>query len=360
MVQEIIGLGFQRVRADRDDGVGEFGVFVAVVEFAHAHVARGVHLGIVGRSIVDADVLHLHGTEIELAGAPGVLIAAAGTAVIVGRDEQPILAHFVDHADGDARNQIERIVPACRLHLPVAPHHRVRQALQLGIARARVAHFRHPGAAHRPEAGIHDAVMVGLDDDVHVFAVLLDDVVHRRRIPGDGFCRLLFAEIDSELVLVGRGAALLVGRPRVGLVAAADDAIVADDVEFLRVLRDDRKAVDVTFESHWLPPSQNVGQPAVQKLVDALGVDVAVAVDAQHVLREVLRCVAPGLLAASLDIETRVVTWTIQRPITLVVRKRKSLVRTRRGEANDVAVRASAGRNALAELDENPGASASG
>ena len=93
MVQEIIGLGFQRVGADGNDGVGKFGVFVAIVQFADAHVARGVHFRIVGRPIVDADVLHLHGAEIELAGAPGVLVAAARTAMIVGRDEQPILAH---------------------------------------------------------------------------------------------------------------------------------------------------------------------------------------------------------------------------------------------------------------------------
>ena len=63
---------------------------------------------------------------------------------------------------------------------------------------------------------------------------------------------------------------------------------------------------------------------------------------------------APGLLAACLDIKTRVVTWAIQRPIIFVVPKRKSLVRTRRGEANDIALRPSPGRNALTEFDENP------
>ena len=62
---------------------------------------------------------------------------------------------------------------------------------------------------------------------------------------------------------------------------------------------------------------------------------------------------APGLLAASLDIKTRVVTWAIQRPITLVIPQRKSFMWTRRGETNDVAVRAGAGRNARAELDQD-------
>ena len=92
VVEEIVGLGLERVGADRDDGVGELGILVAVVEFADAHVARGMDLGIVGRPVVDADVLDLHRPEIELAGAPGVLVAAAGAAVIEGRDEQPVLA----------------------------------------------------------------------------------------------------------------------------------------------------------------------------------------------------------------------------------------------------------------------------
>ena len=42
VVQEVVGLRFQRVGADRNDGVGELGVLVAVVELAHAHVAGAV------------------------------------------------------------------------------------------------------------------------------------------------------------------------------------------------------------------------------------------------------------------------------------------------------------------------------
>ena len=60
VIEEIIGLGFERVGADGDDGVREFGILVAIVEFADAHVARRMNLGIVGRTIVDADVLDLH------------------------------------------------------------------------------------------------------------------------------------------------------------------------------------------------------------------------------------------------------------------------------------------------------------
>ena len=87
VIEEVIGLGFERIGADGNDGVGKFGILVAIVEFAHAHVARGMNLRIVGRAIVDADVLHLHGAEIELSGAPGVLVAAAGAAVIERRNE---------------------------------------------------------------------------------------------------------------------------------------------------------------------------------------------------------------------------------------------------------------------------------
>ena len=178
MVQEIVGLGFERVGADRDDGVGQLGILVTVVQFAYAHVARGMNFGIVGGPVVNADILDLHGPEIELSGTPGILVAAACAAMIEGGDEQPVLAHVIDDRDGHARDQIERIGPAGRLHLAVAPHHRIGQALQLRIALLRIAHLRHARAAHRAETGIHHAILVRLDDDMNVAAVLLDDVVH--------------------------------------------------------------------------------------------------------------------------------------------------------------------------------------
>jgi hypothetical protein len=207
---------------------------------------------------VDANVLHLHGAEIELSGAPGILVATSSAAMVERRDEQVVFALLIDDGDGDAGDQIERVLPACRLHLPVAPHHRVCQPPELGIARAGVAHFSGARATHRAEAGVHNAVLVGLDDDVHVFAVLLDDVVHGRRVPSGSFGALLLAEVDTKFVLAGRGATLLVSRPRVGLVAAADDAIVADDVELLGVLGDDRKPVDMTLVSHCCLPQSTL------------------------------------------------------------------------------------------------------
>jgi hypothetical protein len=134
VVQEVVGLGFERIGAHGHDRIGEFRVLVAVVQFTHAHVAGRMDFGIVGRPVVDADVLHLHSTKIKFPGAPGIFVAAAGAAVIERRDEQAIFTHAVDDADRDARNQIERIVPTCGLHLPIAPHHRIGEPLQLRVA----------------------------------------------------------------------------------------------------------------------------------------------------------------------------------------------------------------------------------
>ena len=82
MVEEIIGLGLERIGADSDNRVGEFGVLVTIIEFANSHVSSGMHLGVVSRAIVDTDVLDLHRAEIELSRAPGIFVAAAGAAVI--------------------------------------------------------------------------------------------------------------------------------------------------------------------------------------------------------------------------------------------------------------------------------------
>ena len=152
MVQEVVGLGLQGVRADRDDRVGEFGVLVAIVEFANPHVAGRMHLGVVSRAIVNADVLDLHRAEIELSGAPGIFVAAAGPAVIESRDEQAVLALGVDHRRRHARHEVERVVPACRLHLAVAPYHRFSQALLLGRTRLGKRFLRHARAADRAKS----------------------------------------------------------------------------------------------------------------------------------------------------------------------------------------------------------------
>ena len=165
-------------------------------------------------------------------------------------DEEPVLALVLDDRRGDAGDEVERVIPRGRLHLAVAPDHRIGEALLLRAARGRIAQLAHARAAHRAEAGIHLAIDIGLDDDVDVLAVLLDDVVHGRGIPGGRLRRLLLGKIDAEGVGRRVGAALLVHRPGIGVIAAADDAVVAGDVVLLRIRRDDRQAVDVTFVSH--------------------------------------------------------------------------------------------------------------
>ena len=152
VVQEVVGLGLKRVRSDRDDRVGEFSVLIAIVEFANPHIASRMNLGIIGRAIVNADVLDLHCAEIELSGAPCILVAAAGPAVIESRDEQAVFALCVDHRRRHARNKVERVVPARRLHLAIAPYHRFGQALLLCRASFGKGFLRHARAADRAEA----------------------------------------------------------------------------------------------------------------------------------------------------------------------------------------------------------------
>jgi hypothetical protein len=100
------------------------------------------------------------------------------------------------------------------------------------------------------------------------------------------------------------------------------------------------------------PPSQNVGQPSVQKLVDSFGVDVAFSVDAQYVLREVLGCLTSNLLATCFTVETRRVTRAIQGAVGFIVRKWKALVRADCCEADDVTIGAYSVRNALTEFEQ--------
>ena len=87
VVEEIVGLRLQRIGAHRNDSVGKLRVLITIIEFTHAHVARGMDFGVIGWTIVDADVLYLHGTEVELASAPSILVAATGTPVVESGDE---------------------------------------------------------------------------------------------------------------------------------------------------------------------------------------------------------------------------------------------------------------------------------
>jgi hypothetical protein len=135
VVEEVVGLGLERVGADDEDGVGDLRVLVAVVELSDAHVAAGMDLRVVGRAVVDADVPHLHCLEVELAGAPGELVAAARPAVVGAGDDERVLVAVGDDPRRYACDEVERVVPTRRLHLAVAPDERIGQPLLLGLAR---------------------------------------------------------------------------------------------------------------------------------------------------------------------------------------------------------------------------------
>ena len=254
VVQEVVGLRLQGVGADDEEGVRESGVVVAVVQLAHAHVAGAVHLAVVGRAVVDADVPHLHALEVELAGGPDVLVAASGAAVVVGRDEQPVLALLLDHPACHLGDEAERVVPTRRVQPAVAPHARLGQARARAARHPRGQHLGHPGAADRAQAGVHHAVLVGLEDEVHVAPVPAHHVVHGGGVPGRTLAVLLPPEVRAEGI-VGRGrTALAVHVPSVSLVAAADDAPVADGVGDAGVAGRNRQPADLALVSHRASP----------------------------------------------------------------------------------------------------------
>ena len=68
--------------------------------------------------------------------------------MIEDRDEQAVFALFLDDRCRHARDEIESVLPRGRLHLAVAPDHRVGEALLLRATRGRVAKFTHARAAH--------------------------------------------------------------------------------------------------------------------------------------------------------------------------------------------------------------------
>jgi hypothetical protein len=225
---------------------------VAVVQLVHAHVAARVDLGVVGRPVVNPAVLHLHRSEVELAGAPGVLVAARAAAVVEHGDVEVVLVILVDHPSGHPRDEVERVVPCRGLPGSVAPDERICEALLLGARHVGAAVLGHAGAAHGAEPAVHDAVGVRLDDEMHGPPVLAHHVVHRGRIPVVGLNPLLDRQVFARPV-VGEGP-LLVHRPTVGLVAATDDAIVAGDVVDGGIGRNDRQPVDLSLESHLILP----------------------------------------------------------------------------------------------------------
>ncbi|MNT84379.1 hypothetical protein D3C72_2243830 [compost metagenome] len=83
---------------------------------------------------------------------------------------------------------------------------------------------------------------------------------------------------------------------------------------FLGARGNDRQAVDIAFVSHVITPLplQHIGQTAVDQLVRAFGIDIALVVHPQGELGQVLRGVAPDLLATLLAVEPAEMAGTVQ------------------------------------------------
>ena len=85
---------------------------------------------------------------------------------------------------------------------------------------------------------------------MNVPSILFDYVVHRRSVPSWRLRLLLGSKVNPESIFRRGSATLVAGIPRVGLIAAADDAVVADDVVLFGIDRNDRKLADLTLICH--------------------------------------------------------------------------------------------------------------
>ena len=156
MREEVVGLGLVGVGANAEDGVGQLGIFVRVIELADSHVARGVTFRIVGRPIVNAHERRPQRAEHQLAGGPGVLKAAAGPAMIEAVKDQAVGTFGIE----DALGQLRRKAPAPRPSWYRPSRCRCARAASssaLPLARPRCAHDAGQApAACRGNAGVND------------------------------------------------------------------------------------------------------------------------------------------------------------------------------------------------------------
>ncbi len=109
--EEVVGLVLVGVVADRPDHVGEFGVFVAVVELEYAHVTVAEAFGVVRRTVMDAYRRGLDTGEDQLAGAPGVLETSTGAPVIKHGHSDFVWTIFVQNFFDHATINLEGVVP---------------------------------------------------------------------------------------------------------------------------------------------------------------------------------------------------------------------------------------------------------
>lgn len=103
---------------------------------------------------------------------------------------------------------------------------------------------------------------------------------------------------------MGCSSTLFVHRPAIGMVAAANDTVVARYIVLGGIGGDNGESVNLTLESHdEIPSLQYVAEAAVEKLIHTVGMNVALVVNVEHVLRKVLGCLTPDLLATGFNIK---------------------------------------------------------
>ena len=234
--EKIIGLGLVGVVADGPEHVSHFRIFVAVVQLVDAHVAGGVTLGVVGRTIMNAHLLRLQTGEDQLAAAPGIFITTAGAAVVEEVEINFIRTVFIENLLGEPGVECQCVLPRALAPVGAAIQQRLRQAAGRG-AFAVVHEVPEHAAARGGLALIHHTILVRNDHDVVTAAVVvLNGVDHTGRQAGLQR-RELAGEIQTQRVVLRRTAAFLMFRPFVDFVATADDAEVAGQVGGLRAGR---------------------------------------------------------------------------------------------------------------------------
>ncbi len=191
--------------------------------------------------------------EIEFAGRPGVLVAAAGAAMIVGGDDQPVFALRLDHAPRHLGDQLDRIVPGGRRRAAIAPDQRFGQPLALRAGDRRIGELadlarRAWSRARSSRSQSWSGMTTRCTSRPFCLTMLYIDGLNQC---GRHSAPAAWSGSTPKAFCAGLRAALPVDRPGEGVIAAADDAEVADDVVDLRVLRRDRQAVDVALVRPW-------------------------------------------------------------------------------------------------------------
>ena len=253
MVQKVIGLRLVRVGTDTENAVGQLRIFVTVVQFTDAHLARGVTFRVVGGPVVNSHHWCLEGAEHQLARAPGVFKAAAGAAVVKAIEQNAAGAIVVENLLGQSCVQRQRVVPAGVQPLVAAKDARIFQAFTAD-AIGRVHIRRHLAATRRRQTAVYRAFLVGHDHDVPALACFVADGVGHRLGHRQRHRWHLAGEVHSERVLISRASAFAAGIPFVNVIAAADDAEVACHVGLLRVFGRQRDPVFHLGAHAGMPP----------------------------------------------------------------------------------------------------------